>query len=585
MSDKNKELLIQAASRIEDFDEWFKIEELETELRHLNFELKSTGFTRLLDYLLHFPELFKIRVDTENSKKPSYYTTFIGKPSIEKEPDLPRIVKISFEQASGVKKTIDINPKETLLSISENWKLDAKLESAKNYFYHLQEVNSILNKSKYYVIGRKGSGKSSIGEYLLSLKSHDTFTEKLSFKNFPFNDLYTLDNPKFTPPNQYITLWKFLIYSTVAKLMTQNENINSDVRSKLAEIYTPDPIKSLARTVTQWTSREFGASILGSGGTIKLSRTNNEQTTNWIDRVSNLEDIILEYCDESNYFIVFDELDEDYRSIQEADHVLYNYLLTSLFKAVQDIKSTFNSTRLNICPIIFLRDDIYSLVKDADKNKWRDFKIEIDWNTEKIKRLIAHRISIDANQKEPLPFEKAWDLIFYHPKIISGSKKRFLNSFDYMTKSTHLRPRDFIRYIQVCAEETVNFGRSKIANETIKFVDRAFSNYLKDEIVDEIYPILPDIEEILQIISNLRKWNFRTEEFKREYSKYLRSKTVKEENVDYVLDTLFKFSVLGNQSKFRIDTLYFKYMHTNMNLNKNEKLVLHRGLFKALQII
>lgn len=305
--------------------------------------------------------------------------------------------------------------------------------------------------------------------------------------------------------------------------------------------------------------------------------------TSWIDKVNNLEDIILEYCDESKYFIIFDELDEDYRSIKSTDHLLYNYLLTSLFKAVQDVKYTFNTTKIKICPVVFLRDDIYSLIKDADKNKWRDFKIEIEWSAQKIKKLLAYRISKDAEFDHELPFPIAWNLIFAQPIIKTANLP--MSSFDYITRSTHLRPRDYIRYIQACAEETVNTKATKISNETIKFVDRAFSNYMKDEIVDEIYPLLPDIEEIFQIISNLRKWNFTTSEFKSEYNNYLKAKTVSEENVDFVLDTLFKFSVLGNQDKKRLDWLYFKYMHTNMNLNRSERLVVHRGLFKALQII
>jgi len=487
---------------------------------------------------------------------------------------------------SAVKEDADLNrSKAVIKSISENWKLEAKLEAKRDYFYHSQEVNLLLNNSKYYVIGRKGSGKSSISEYLLGLKDYDTFSEKLSFKNFPFNELYGLDNQKYTPPNQYITLWKYLIYSTVAKLMVSNEKIDAAIRNKLGEIYTPDPIRSLSRTISHWTSAEFGANVIGSGGTFKLSRDIKAQSTNWVDRVSNLEDIILEYCDSSKYFIIFDELDEDYRAIKSSEHEQYNFLLTSLFKAVQDIKYTFNTTERNICPIVFLRDDIYALIKDSDKNKWRDFKIEIEWTPEKMKQLLAYRISKDANTTTSLTFQQAWGTIFAKEDIRTGSGKSTLNSFDYITRSTHLRPRDYIRYIQACAEETANFNRGKISNETIKFVDRAFSNYLKDEIIDEIYPLLPDIEEIFQIISNLRKWSFSTNEFKEEYNKYLISKTVNEENVDYVLDILYKFSVVGNQHKRLIDTLYFKYMHTNMNLNRSEQLVIHRGLFKALQII
>ncbi len=478
------------------------------------------------------------------------------------------------------------NSKAVITSISDNWKLEAKLETQKNYFYHLEEANQILNKNKYYVIGRKGSGKSSISEYILGLKNFETHCEKLSFKNFPFNDLYDLDNKKFTAPNQYITLWKYLIYSTVAKLMAVNQQIDSTVRSKLSEIYTPDPIKSLSRTISSWTSAEFGATILGTGGNFKLGKDVQTQTINWIERVNALEDIIMNYCDQSTYFIIFDELDEDYRTIKSEEHSQYNYLLTSLFKAVQDIKYTFSSTKINLCPIVFLRDDIYSLIRDSDKNKWRDFKIEIEWNSEKIKKLIAYRISKDANSETILNFQTAWDLIFQNTELKAGNRQTVtVNLFDYIARSTHLRPRDFIRYFQVCSEETINRNASKISNDTVKFVDRAFSNYLKDEIVDELTPLLPDIEEIFQIISNLRKQAFTIEEFKNEYTKYLVSKTVLEENIDFVLDVLFKFSVLGNQNKKKADVLYFKYMQTNMNLNRNENLVVHRGLFKALQII
>ena len=585
-NEQNRELLIKVASSIDNFDEWFDYDFFNKKLIEAGFDVKSTGYQRLLDFILDQPDLFKAKVDLTKQYQ-SYLLTFIGKPIImnnEIEDELGH-EQFIIEKSDSNFPILNIQSKDVIKSIAQNWKLEAKLESTQNYFYHLREINSIINNTKYYIIGRKGSGKSSISEYLLGLRNHDTFTEKLSFKNFPFNELYSLDNPKYTQPNQYITLWKYLIYSTVAKLMVKNEKIDSDVRNKLGEIYTPDPIHSLSRTINHWTSKEFGATILGTGGTFKFTRNISGQTSSWIERVNNLEDIILEYCDESKYFIIFDELDEDYRTIKLSEHNLYNYLLTSLFKAVQDIKYTFSSTKLNICPVVFLRDDIYSLVKDADKNKWRDFKIEIDWTTDNIKQLLAHRISKDAGSNENLSFADAWNLIFYRYDIKSGSNKRTLNSFDYISRSTHLRPRDYIRYIQVCADETASFNRHKIANQTIKYVDRAFSNYLKDEIIDEIYPILPDIEEIFQIISNLRKWAFSVEEFKREYIKYLRLKTIQEENVDFVLDTLYRFSVIGNQSKYKMDTLYFKYLHTNMNLNRNEKLVVHRGLFKALQIL
>ena len=135
--------------------------------------------------------------------------------------------------------------KEVLQEIANKWKLEARQEDNLKYFFHTNESSKILSGDKFYVIGRKGSGKSAISEFILSNKSYNVFAEKLSFKNFPFNELYHLDNPKFTSPNQYISIWKYIIYSNICRLMVTNENINSEVRSVLEKLYPSNPIKSL----------------------------------------------------------------------------------------------------------------------------------------------------------------------------------------------------------------------------------------------------------------------------------------------------------------------------------------------------
>ncbi len=123
--------------------------------------------------------------------------------------------------------------------------------------------------------------------------------------------------------------------------------------------------------------------------------TNTSQNISWIEKVNLLEDIIYDYIDSSKYYVIFDELDEDYREIKDKESFqTYSFLLTSLFKAVQDIKSVFlKKKNCHIYPVIFLRDDIYSVIRDADKTKWQDYIVEIEWTVEKIKDLLAYRIS------------------------------------------------------------------------------------------------------------------------------------------------------------------------------------------------
>lgn len=480
-----------------------------------------------------------------------------------------------------------------LSEISEKWKLEAKQEDNMRYFFHVKEAAKVLSGEKFYVVGRKGSGKSAISQYILNLCNENAstgykiFTEQLSFKNFPFNELYALQNGKYTKPNQYITIWKYIIYSCICRLMVKNQGIDGELRTLLEKLYPPTTIKSLSRLIDSWTTKEFGAQILGSGGNIKVDKISKFESLSWIEKTNILEDIIENYIDDSNYYVIFDELDEDYRDFETTEErSQYVYLITSLFKAVQDIKSIFREKRHIVCPVVFLRDDIYLLIKDTDKNKWGDFKIALEWDEQKLKSMLAYRISkaIDPNG-DVLPFEKAWSTIFTGQTInLGGNSKKKTDLFHYITLSTQLRPRDYIKYLQVCAENTIENGETKITAQTVKRVDKGFSNYLKEEIVDEIHAQLPDILVIFSIISQIRKWNFTIKEFKDTYIQYYKKGTIKNGNVDYVLQLLFDFSVIGNRPKNRTNS-FFRYTNPEARFNFNENIVVHRGLFKALQIL
>ena len=152
--------------------------------------------------------------------------------------------------------------------------------------------------------------------------------------------------------------------------------------------------RSLSRRVGRWVGKEFGISLFGLS--IKVaSPSRTDVPKSWIEHVDFLEDLLLHHAGKATYYVLFDELDEDYHdTILAQEYPQYVALITSLFKAVQDIRTVFSTDRnLRVYPVIFLRDDIYELVQDSDKNKWGDFRVDLNWDSEKIKRLIAFRIS------------------------------------------------------------------------------------------------------------------------------------------------------------------------------------------------
>lgn len=474
----------------------------------------------------------------------------------------------------------------TLLDELSQWKLEAKSENTERYFYHVAEIDNISRGLSAYVIGRKGTGKTAIAEYLLRLNRFDTFSEKLTFKNFPFNDLYSLKNAAFTAPNQYITFWKYLIYSFVCKMMSRNEAVDPHTREILEKIYAPPPLKALEKSISRWTANDFSLSVLGTGGKVALKEADAKGQP-WPERVDVLEEIISTYATPARYYVVFDELDEDYKNMTERAHYdQYTHLLTGLFKAVQDIKARFKSHATQILPVVFLRDDIYSVLMDSDKTKWDDFKIELEWNRDRIKRLLAFRLTRARNETASHipPFPVAWFTAFLRSEVVLGHEaRRKMSIFDYIARHTQQRPRDYIKYIQVCASETPE-PRERISAATVKKVSRAFSIHLRKELIDEIHAIIPDIAAVLNVISQIRKQTFSIDEFTREYERQVASGAIKTRDATFALNILFNFSVIGNQPTQK-NIMVFRYLNKDAQLNFREKLVVHRGLFYALQIV
>jgi hypothetical protein len=476
---------------------------------------------------------------------------------------------------------------ETMSALEEirnGWKLDSRSEDSARYFFHLTEAASIENGKRAYVIGRKGTGKTALAEFIAAKREAKTFSTKLSFKNFPFNELYSLTNAGYTPPNQYITLWKYIIYSVVCSQMASNEGLDQSILKPLRQLYGADPASKLSQWVQTWTATDFSLQVLGTGGSAKgvLQKTSDT----WIGKVETLEAAILKYLDDSTYFIVFDELDEDYKNIvDKQQYQSYTHLLTGLFKAVQEIKGRFKDANHRVFPVILLRDDIYSVIHDPDKTKWDDFKLELDWDRAKIKQLLAFRISRSISPiEETLPFDKAWIQIFLPKPVHMGNEKqREMDIFSFIERSTHLRPRDFVRYIQACAEATPQ-QYNRITPNTVKSVDKSFSNYLKRELIDEVHGVIPEIDNVLEVFSQIRKQTLTIAEFKKEYERKLSQGSVTERDVDWILKILFLFSVIGNQPKQKTQTV-FRYLNRDAELNFSELIVVHRGLFKALQIL
>src|SRR5690606_25419407 len=113
---------------------------------------------------------------------------------------------------------------------------------------------------------------------------------------------------------------------------------------------------------------------------------------------------------------------------------------------VQDVRASFKERK--VFPIVFLRDDIYSLLEDPDKNKWSDYMVELEWSKDSLKNLLAFRISrAIAPDKDAQSFSQMWGSVFEGGEVGYGDKgSKSMPIFDYIMRSTQNRPRDYIQY-------------------------------------------------------------------------------------------------------------------------------------------
>ncbi|MDZ7910007.1 MAG: hypothetical protein U5N10_18505 [Gemmobacter sp.] len=473
----------------------------------------------------------------------------------------------------------------SILKEISNWSIEAKDEDTSRYFFHFDDVTQIENGQKNYVIGRKGTGKTAIAEYLHSKNDHNRFSRLLSFKNFPFNSLYDLADRDYTRPNQYISVWKYVIYHYICSMMGENESVCSGCDFDLSKAFSFEVKGALSRSVRTITSREYNLSFLGVGGGGSLS--SEAGVFDFPAANATLVDFIKNKIDESDYYVIFDELDEDYRDVLNPDRKSgYFELLISLFKASQSIRSDLRLSNIKI--VILLRDDIFDLCRDNDKNKWLDRSVTLRWDEAQLRKLINFRLSRASELcGQSVEVSDAWQQVFSVTETRWGHKKRRPDdTFRYIVSRTFGRPRDVISYIREAARVADSRSSGKIDNPSILEGLDAHSAYMRREIVDEIFPVMDEISEVLNVISRMRKIIFTKKEFNdrfRELQNTLPAADRSKLTESQILKILYHFGVIGNviTGGHRI----FAYNSDNKVLDLDKPLCVHNGLLKTLKIV
>lgn len=464
------------------------------------------------------------------------------------------------------------------------------------YFLDENYWDKLIEKDVFYVIGRKGTGKSAIYNWIHKQQNEKSaLISNLSFKEFPFEKLLKLTDDDFSKPNQYQSIWRNIILSEIARLIIldqQNEvNDNYKILQEYVEYTFGEDIVDLHKQITMSTEKTT------TGLTYRVNlNSESSKTKNFDDGIHNitrinrmLEKNITDYLNVNGinkYIIQFDQLDDNYTSYSNSKE--YFQCIISLFKTVYDIDQTFRVANIPAKTILYLRSDIFYSINnvDAESARWDQYKLDLnwsiinksDWNNPKLLQLINKRIVTSLNnlEQDVNPFDK----VFNNEIIKLKDGEKIQDIFKYMIFRTFHRPRDMVQFCLKIQEQMRNTGDFYF--RTIKDAEKDYSLWLLSELKNELSPKIKELDTLYEFLRQFGSKIFSMNDFKIKYRKY---KDVIEFEPEDLLRLLYTFGIIYNINNNPNNFQMFSIIRNDRSVfNRDLKIQLHPGYYKGLHI-
>ena len=264
-------------------------------------------------------------------------------------------------------------------------------------------------------------------------------------------------------------------------------------------------------------------------------------------------------------------------------------ILSGLIRSINEINLSFRRQQIPIKIILLAREDILATITDPDFNKIkRDGGIIINWNAkdDDLKNLVNLRFKLSGVSDENI--DKQWNFLF-------PFKIRNKDSWSYITEFTLNKPRDILQFLTQCQKtypNKTNLTYSEMDQVLIDYSTEYFIEEMKNELAgfidDEVINILP------QVLQTIGGSDFSYKEFKKVVEKFVSDKP--DTYYKKIIFTLFENGYLGevisirywnkklNRNSIRNQAI-FKHKKSNIKINYDYKFSIHKGLYKALNIV
>ena len=474
--------------------------------------------------------------------------------------------------------------------------IDADTDSllARCFQDHEAYVDAIGHR-RPFVIGRKGSGKTAIFKKIIGTRAHNIFTFGHTFADYPWHHHRLQELVGVPEEARYVQSWLYLILLTSAKILLNQDQSQPWSERSLEELrrlenFVVDSYGSRDPDVTQLFTPskrlrirphlKFAKDLFQAG--LDLESLPMEHLPRFIQEVnSNIAEAVIECLNpEFDYYICFDELDRGF----DPKDASYRQVLIGLLLAAKQLNNRARAETRRLSVLVFLRDDIYELLRFEDKNKITENLVsQIEWDSSRkkwtLRELMEKRFAEVAGEGSAV----SWAQIFDEGREMPGRQTKYYHIRD----RTFRRPRDIIKFCnEILNAYKKRVSEGKFSNEDIVIARDPYSEYLLHELEDEVHKHLPQHERFLGVLRSIGTALFTRTDIENVCSRQTDGKEPLRP-VD-VLQALFEFSVIGYQRTGGVgggSEYVWKYLDTRARFDETAtNFRVHLGLIEAFNL-
>jgi hypothetical protein len=446
-------------------------------------------------------------------------------------------------------------------------------------------ASSARKGQRFLFLGYKGAGKSAIAQRLglAAERTHDEFVTLIQLSDFPFTPFSKIIRGDAEPESKYPLAWSWILLIYLIDSFSRDYGLthpDSEVFESTVKAFRDmgfSPTSEPGRIVRVAAKTSFKVAIPGKLVEAEWSGSQLRPAAELPDFVESLRNLVRKARSESDHIIIIDGLDD----ILTAREIQYRALAALIFE-VDRLNALFRSEGVPAKIVLVCRTDLFERITGANKNKIRqDGALELDWYHDP-RDPDSSLLIRTANLRAYRSLSREVDIF---AEFLPSQIERRKSTKTYMLDMTRHTPRDFLqllKYVQeVASGERVTVAQlmSGMRNYSIK--------YFLPEIQDEFggYADSAEIDCLLGYFASMRQREFTLPVL----LAHARGQKVKpdQDKIERMLNVMFDCGALGNLQSVDGDHNYytFKYRNRHSTLNFGERIVLHRGLWRALNLI